>query len=393
MSKRKTAAVKSWENILKSGEPQRQIDAAERLMQQPWVLPMPVLPSNPWIEPEGRWCEAVVLGVYWNTGPGTPVNKLIVAVPDAAGDREEAVVEVMANLYLPAAGPETSEPVEEVLVRVVILPGDFLVKRLSEAIPRDEPLVTFSEAHPSAMPAGGQVFPVVPEFEEFQKGVMVSLIEDTDGKDELCVTYGQESLLEEVYHSTGEMDFNELQSALLPVAAASTTRRRPAASEKAESVLFGPPGGRRGARVVNAASEGPAATGARPKMRVRPESQASEAPPGLSELMAAIGTLTDRVNSLSEQREAPLASGAGAASLLDAGRVPAPGLAGVMSNARASLGGRLDSAGATAYDRTLATARRMLGEASERLVAQEAAGAARARSSEEAWREAAAESK
>eukprot|EP00971_Amphidinium_carterae_P006778 133623-Amphidinium_carterae.1 len=34
------------------------------LLRQSWVLPMPVVPLNPWADPEGRWCEALVLAVY-----------------------------------------------------------------------------------------------------------------------------------------------------------------------------------------------------------------------------------------------------------------------------------------------------------------------------------------
>eukprot|EP00971_Amphidinium_carterae_P206624 4099831-Amphidinium_carterae.1 len=148
---------------------QSQVEAAERLMRRSWVLPMPVLLANPWVEPDGRWCEALVLGVFWLTGPGR---------------RNESAIEVVTNLYLPATGPESGEPVEEaIIVRVV---------RLSEAVPREEQLITFSKAHPSALPVGGQVYPVVPELEEFQKGViiMVCLIEEEQGQEELCVTYG-----------------------------------------------------------------------------------------------------------------------------------------------------------------------------------------------------------
>eukprot|EP00971_Amphidinium_carterae_P272639 5411086-Amphidinium_carterae.1 len=69
MSKRKPAAVKAWESVL-----QKQLDATERLLRLSWVLPLPVLPSNPWIEPDGRWCEAQVIAVSWTTGPGTPIT-------------------------------------------------------------------------------------------------------------------------------------------------------------------------------------------------------------------------------------------------------------------------------------------------------------------------------
>eukprot|EP00971_Amphidinium_carterae_P309942 6159247-Amphidinium_carterae.5 len=361
-------------------------------MRRSWVLPMPVLPANPWVDPDGRWCEALVLGVFWLTGPGTPVHKILVAIPEAAGDGGDTAVEIVTNLYLPATGPEAGEPVEEAVVRVVVLPGDFLVKRLAEGVPREEQLIAFSEAFPSALPIGGQVYPVLPELEEFQKGVMVCLIEEEQGQEDLCVTYGQENLLEETYHSTGEgeMAFTDLQEALLPVSAAATTRRRSAAStEKAESLFSGVPGGRKGARVLSAAPEVSPMASAKPKMGARRESPQARAQPDVNEIMAVLGALTEKVNSLSEQRitsaQGPI--GARGASLLDPGRVPAPGVAGVAGIARAGLGARGETAGNTAYERTLAAARQLVGDATVGPTTQEARGIARGRSGEDALRE------
>eukprot|EP00971_Amphidinium_carterae_P338978 6476555-Amphidinium_carterae.3 len=378
MSKRKPAAVKSWENILKSGESQKQIDAAERLMRQSWVLPMPVLPSNPWAELEGRWCEALVLGVFWNTGPGTIVRKIVVAIPDAAGEREEAAVEVVTNLYVStcrwargwrtrrrrssSCGDPTWRFLGEETVR------SHAPRRCFDYVLRGAPFLFIN-----SLPAGGQVFPVVPEFDEFQKGVMVSLIEEAPGREGVYNLWPGEHL------RGGE--------ALLPLAAATTARRRPASLDKTENLFTGPPGGRRGARVVSAAGEWPSFAGARPNMMVRKDTQAIDPQPSVSELMAAIGALTDTVNSLSERGPPPEPAGACGASLLDPGRVPAPGLAGIRGSARTSVGVRGESAGATAYDRTLAAARRVLGEAAEGHISQEPAGVARGRTSEDALRE------
>eukprot|EP00971_Amphidinium_carterae_P331479 6465039-Amphidinium_carterae.1 len=197
MSKRKTAAVKAWESALQGEGNQRQIDATEKLLRQSWVVPLPVLPSNPWVEPEGKWCEALVLAAYWTTGPGTPVNKVAIVIPESAGDPSEEFCDVMAGLYLPAAGPETGEPAEEAVVRVVVMPGDYLVRKLAEGVPRDEPLVTFSESCPSALPTVGQVFAVWPLPEDFSKGVLVTLAEEDYGISEHRITYGEESIIEE----------------------------------------------------------------------------------------------------------------------------------------------------------------------------------------------------
>eukprot|EP00971_Amphidinium_carterae_P149310 2960262-Amphidinium_carterae.1 len=105
MSTRKPASVKAWETVLQQGAPQKQIDAAERLLRQSWVLPLPVQAANPWIEPNGHWCEALVLAVFWAGGPGTPMSRAVIAVPASALDDEEEGQLVLACLYLP--GEET----------------------------------------------------------------------------------------------------------------------------------------------------------------------------------------------------------------------------------------------------------------------------------------------
>eukprot|EP00971_Amphidinium_carterae_P311505 6191126-Amphidinium_carterae.3 len=89
MSKRRPAAVKAWEGVLKNGSSQRQIDGAERLLRQAWVLPLPIVSSNPWVDTDGRWCEALVLAVSWLAGPGTPMTRAVLAVPEVARDGEE----------------------------------------------------------------------------------------------------------------------------------------------------------------------------------------------------------------------------------------------------------------------------------------------------------------
>eukprot|EP00971_Amphidinium_carterae_P093566 1851637-Amphidinium_carterae.2 len=392
MSKRKTAAVKAWETALQTEGTQKQLDAAKRLLRQSWVVPMPVLPSNPWVEPVGRWCEAIVLAVYWTTGPGTPVNKVVLAIPEGAAENTEDTCEVVANLYLPGAGPDAAESTEETIVHVVVMPGAYLVRKLSEAVPREEPLVTFSEAYPSALPTVGQVFPLWPIGEEFMKGMLVSL-EEAQGEEELRITYGEEPLLEEVYHSTAEMDFGELQEALLPVAAAAAPKKRASPTDRTGNPFTGAPGGRRAARVVAGMSEIAAAPRPKAKAAARRESGATASPAqpaGMAELLAAVQLLTDKVAGISGASVEPTTSaGPKTQSLLDAGRVPPPGMtASAASLARhGGLGLRGETAGDSAYGRTLAAARQMLGEVAESHAAADQRGVARGRAGEEVWRE------
>eukprot|EP00971_Amphidinium_carterae_P227436 4511081-Amphidinium_carterae.2 len=251
MSKRKPQAVKTWESVLQSGQPQRQIDAAERLLRSSWVMPLPIASDIPWVETDGRWCAALVLAVTWTSGPGTQVSRVVLAVPDAAREMEEGDQQVLAPLYLPGAGPPTGEPSEEALVNVFIVAGEYLVKRLAEGIPRSESLITFGEVDPAALPIGAQLLNLAAEFEELNQGITVQLEDETE---DLIITHGGEGLMEETYHSTGEMDFGELRDALIPVAAAPSAKRRAAAAPKAGGATTG---SRKAAKVPGAITDLP----------------------------------------------------------------------------------------------------------------------------------------
>eukprot|EP00971_Amphidinium_carterae_P078453 1551722-Amphidinium_carterae.1 len=163
-NKRKPAAVRAWEAVLQQGE-QRQVDAAERLLRSSWVLPLPVSSGTPWTQPDGRWCEALVLGVLWAGGPGTPVTRALIAIPESAFSGDETGFVVIASLYLSGTASPLGEAIEEGLVRVLIMPGDCLVKRLADSVPREDQLVTFSDSHPSSLPMVSQVFEMLPEME------------------------------------------------------------------------------------------------------------------------------------------------------------------------------------------------------------------------------------
>eukprot|EP00971_Amphidinium_carterae_P286129 5681404-Amphidinium_carterae.1 len=91
---------------------------------------------------------------------------------------------------------EASKWKRRYLIRVVVMPGEYLVKKLAESVPRSEEAIPFSEAHPSALPSAGQLFPVVPLSEEFSKGVLVYL-EEVEGEEVLHISHASESLLEE----------------------------------------------------------------------------------------------------------------------------------------------------------------------------------------------------
>eukprot|EP00971_Amphidinium_carterae_P261553 5188806-Amphidinium_carterae.1 len=389
MSKRKPAAVKAWESVLQSGTQQKQLDATERLLRLSWVLPLPVLPSNPWIEPDGRWCEAQVIAVSWTTGPGTPITHVLLAIPGAAYDGESEDHVYVASLYLPGTGPLDSEPVEEALVKLVLMPGDYLVKRLGESVPRADTVLTFAEAHPSAVPAGSHLTQFLFEFEELTSGVLMRLEDSTE---DLRVTHGDEELGEETYHSTGEMDFAELREALVPPA--SSARRKASGAAAKADLMSGAPGGKRAAKAASAMPDGPSSA-ARPKSAASPRApQSTDASaPGFAELLAAITELSTRINTI-ENREStgrtiPLPGAAAATStsrgqspsLLDPGRVPPPGHIG-----REVTSGVPDSAGSTAYLRTMAAARQLLGER-EGGPPAESRGPARPRVSEERVRE------
>eukprot|EP00971_Amphidinium_carterae_P266684 5290002-Amphidinium_carterae.2 len=136
MSKRRPAAVKAWEALLQSGASQRQLDGAERLLRQGWVLPMPIVSSNPWIETDGRWCEALVLAVSWLAGPGTPMSWAVLAIPEAAREGEDEDQLFVIPLYLPGTSAADSDSVEDATIRVFLVSGDYLVKRLAEGVPR-----------------------------------------------------------------------------------------------------------------------------------------------------------------------------------------------------------------------------------------------------------------
>eukprot|EP00971_Amphidinium_carterae_P307276 6106332-Amphidinium_carterae.1 len=91
-----------------------------------------LLSSNPWIETDGRWCEALVLAVSWLAGPGTPMSWAVLAVPEAAREGEEDDQLLVTPLYLPGTSAADSEPVEEATIRVFLAGGDYVVKRLAE---------------------------------------------------------------------------------------------------------------------------------------------------------------------------------------------------------------------------------------------------------------------
>eukprot|EP00971_Amphidinium_carterae_P349169 6490879-Amphidinium_carterae.4 len=378
MSKRKSAAIKAWESVLQSGTQQKQLDATERLLRQSWVLPLPVLAANPWVEPDGRWCEALVVAVSWTTAPGTPMSQAVLAIPGGAYEGESEDHLYMANLYLPGTGPSNSESVEEALIKLILMPGEYLVKRLGEAVPRSDPLVPFADALRAPICSAGR-----------KSAHSIHSRFRGDGQD-MRVTYGDEELGKELYHSVGEMDIVELREALVPPP---TARRKGGAAAAAKAdLLSGAPGGRKAVKAAGAVPDVPESGAPKPKVSSRPAQPASgsvagdSSPVGNAELIAVIAELSSRLNSLETRAQASLAGWgpcpgrAMQPSLLDAGRVPPPG-----PMAREVAAGLGENAGSSAYRRTLAAARQLIGEGEEGAV--ETRGPARVRVSEEKVRE------
>eukprot|EP00971_Amphidinium_carterae_P311504 6191126-Amphidinium_carterae.2 len=160
---------------------------------------------------------------------------------------------------------------------------------------------------------------------------------------------------------------------------------------KAEGLFGGGPGGKKAIKAASAIGDAPERTGAKAKPAPSPRASTPEPTgPGIAELLAAVGELTNRLSSV----EARSAHGAEAqnwmagtagrgASLLDPGRVPPPGSVGWPSVPTA------EGAGQTAYQRTLAAARLIIGDGAAPTgpCVPEGRGPPRTRPSEDALRE------
>eukprot|EP00971_Amphidinium_carterae_P235053 4664508-Amphidinium_carterae.1 len=70
----------------------------------------------------------MVVAASWTAGPGTPISQALLAVPSAACDGEGEEHLYLVAMYLPGTSPADSDPVEEALVRLLIMPGEYLVK-------------------------------------------------------------------------------------------------------------------------------------------------------------------------------------------------------------------------------------------------------------------------
>eukprot|EP00971_Amphidinium_carterae_P024863 490603-Amphidinium_carterae.1 len=160
-------------------------------------------------------------------------------------------------------------------------------------------------------------------------------------------------------------------------------KKRASAAAKAANPFSGVPGGCRGARVVQGVSKlpPPASTAkAKPAAR-RPPAVAvpvpdEDAQPSYAEIMGAIASLTEKVSQLSGQQ--------GSRPEVARRLAPPPGMPQASSAAASWM--PHETAGVTAYGRTLAAARQVLGEAAG-AGAPEPRGPARPRPSEDRIRD------
>eukprot|EP00971_Amphidinium_carterae_P182083 3613646-Amphidinium_carterae.1 len=112
-----------------------QMEAAFRLLQQVWVMELPVHPdeeAGEEVESAG-YCQVIVVALRWTARFGTAPAQAVIAVP------ADATTEFQDSIEMPVYLPDEAQSVGECSVCLVVVPGALVWERLVESVPVDSP--------------------------------------------------------------------------------------------------------------------------------------------------------------------------------------------------------------------------------------------------------------
>ena len=150
-----------WVDALESGA--RSVTLAERLLQRPWIFPLPI-PTDEGTEEVGAgpvgeaepqlFTEMVIIGVYWGAAaPDQPPVSLLLALPEVAAQGVADVVSMESPCFN-QAGAEFGVA----QVAVLVAAADYVGHHLAESVPTFATTTTFMEESAGLLPSAARLF-------------------------------------------------------------------------------------------------------------------------------------------------------------------------------------------------------------------------------------------
>eukprot|EP00971_Amphidinium_carterae_P122873 2432217-Amphidinium_carterae.1 len=218
----------------------RQVQMADRLLRRSWIFPapLPVVGAPPEAAAEAeqgeepaRFCELVVVAVYWNSGsqPDDAPTGLLVAVPEVAAHGVENT-----TITVTAAYRADGSYVDQTRVALVLANPSYIAQHLTEGCPADATLISFIDDMVGALPWNAALFAGIELPETALQGFWLHVAEEEQPLLRMLVD-GTAS--DEDFRSAAGADTDDVQTLMTEIVGSVTTTRRVSQRSRRPSVL------------------------------------------------------------------------------------------------------------------------------------------------------------